>query len=140
MGVKQYEVSRRECAAGSEARRMLKRVANERRFSKHVGRQLAKIAHSNPLVVFHVILSQIEYYDNMIMPIIDSFSYMTPLALDVLAFVLPHRFADSSRTKLQPDGLTLSQWFQHLAHFTGLYYRAYPMTELHGIMDFILSR
>mmetsp|Transcript_2056 Transcript_2056/g.6812 ORF Transcript_2056/g.6812 Transcript_2056/m.6812 type:complete len:889 (+) Transcript_2056:1243-3909(+) len=139
IGVKHYELSFVECTAGFEARRMLKRVANERKFSKHVGRQLAKIAHSNPLVVFHVILCQIESYDNMIIPLIDSFAYMTPLALDVLAFMLPHRLAASSRAKLLPDGMTLSQWFQHLAHFTGLYYRTYPMTELHGLMDFILS-
>mmetsp|Transcript_19210 Transcript_19210/g.59204 ORF Transcript_19210/g.59204 Transcript_19210/m.59204 type:complete len:507 (+) Transcript_19210:1265-2785(+) len=137
--LKHYELSYMECTAGFEARRMLKRVANERRFSKHVGRQLAKVSHSNPLMVFHVILSQIESYDNMIVPLIDSLSYMTPLALDILAFMLPQRFVESTRAKILPDGMTLSQWFQHLAHFTGLFYRAYPMTELRGLIDFILS-
>jgi len=138
--LKHYELSYVECTAGFEARRVLKRVANERRFSKHVGRQLAKITHSNPLMVFHVILSQIESYDNMIVPLIDSLSYMTPLALDILAFMLVQRFGESKRAKILPDGMTLSQWFQHLAHFAGLFYRAYPMTELRGLFDFILSR
>jgi len=140
IGTKHFEVTRVECKAGYDARQALKRVANEKKNSKHVGRSLAKIAHSNPFVVFHVILSQIESYDNMIQPIVESFGFMTPLALDVLSYMLPLHLADLSRSKLQDDGITISHWFQYLAHFTGVFYRAYPQTELRPLLDFLLVR
>ena len=44
------------------------------------GIKLAKIALSNPLVVFGTIIDQIEIYDNMIAPVVESFKYMSPLA------------------------------------------------------------
>lgn len=107
---------------------------------KHVGRALAKIAHSNPFIVFHAILSQIESYDNMIQPIIESLGFMTPLALDVLSYVLQLHLADTSRRKLQNDGFNVARWFQHLASFTGVFYRAYPQAELGYLVEFLLAR
>ena len=140
IGLKHFEVARAECEAGHDARQALKRVANEKKNAKHVGRALAKTAHSNPFVVFHVILSQIESYDNMIQPIIESFGFMTPLALDVLSYMLPLHLADTSRHKLQDNGIHVSHWFQYLANFTGVFYRVYPQTELRCLIDFILLR
>ena len=140
IGLKHHEVTRAECQAGYDTRQALKRVANEKKNSKHVGRALAKTAHSNPVIVFHIILSQIESYDNMIQPIIESFGFMTPLALDVLSFMLPMHLSDASRHKLQVDGIHISHWFQYLAHFTGIFYRMYPLTELRSLVDFLLAR
>ena len=140
IGLKHFEVARAECEAGHDARQALKRVANEKKNAKHVGRALAKTAHSNPFVVFHVILSQIESYDNMIQPIIESFGFMTPLALDVLSYMLPLHLADTSRHKLQDNGIHVSHWFQYLANFTGVFYRVYPQTELRCLIDFLLLR
>jgi THO complex subunit 2 len=140
IGLKHFEVARAECEAGHDARQALKRVANEKKNAKHVGRALAKTAHSNPFVVFHIILSQIESYDNMIQPIIESFGFMTPLALDVLSYMLPLHLADTSRHKLQDNGIHISHWFQYLANFTGVFYRVYPQTELRCLIDFLLLR
>ena len=38
----------------------------------------------------HQVLSQIQRYDNFIIPVVDSLKYLTPLAYDVLACILPH--------------------------------------------------
>lgn len=108
--------------------------------SKHVGRALAKVAHSNPLVIFRVILTQVESYDNMINPIIESLGFMTPLALDVLSYMLPVHLADTSRRRLQGDGMNIAHWFQHLAQFVGVFYRAFPQTELRALIDFLMQR
>eukprot|EP00632_Arachnochrysis_sp_CCMP2950_P014795 CAMPEP_0185696548 /NCGR_PEP_ID=MMETSP1164-20130828/5200_1 /TAXON_ID=1104430 /ORGANISM="Chrysoreinhardia sp, Strain CCMP2950" /LENGTH=1141 /DNA_ID=CAMNT_0028363427 /DNA_START=161 /DNA_END=3587 /DNA_ORIENTATION=+ len=137
IGSKHYELVRAECLTGRSTRHILKRVANEKRFSKHVGRQLAKSAHSNPIVVFQVLLSQIESYDNMIVPLVESLSFMTPLALDVLAFVLPLRLR-VAREKVQKDGVNIARWFQHLAQFAGVFYRAQPSTELQGLISCLM--
>mmetsp|Transcript_30329 Transcript_30329/g.93856 ORF Transcript_30329/g.93856 Transcript_30329/m.93856 type:complete len:639 (+) Transcript_30329:488-2404(+) len=140
IGSKHFAVAQAECKAGSDARRLLKRVANEKKNSKHVGRALAKIANSNPLVIFHIILSQVESYDNMIHPIIESLGFVTPLAMDVLSYVIPVHLADTSRQRLQDDGINIAHWFQHLAQFTGAFYRAFPQAELRALIDFLMLR
>lgn len=140
VGTKHFEVAEAECKAGYHARQSLKRVANDKKNSKHVGRVLAKAAHSNPLVVFRVILSQVESYGNMIQPIVESLGFLSPLALDVLSYMLSSHLADTSRHKLQNDGINIAHWFQHLSHFTGVYYRAYPQTELQALIEFLMLR
>jgi len=136
----QLELTRAECCACYEVKQALKRLANEKKSSKQVGRQLAKIAHSNPVVLFDVLLTQVEAYDNMIHPLMDAFGFMTPLALDVLASLLPIRLSATVRPQLQFDGMNVAHWFQHLAQFTGALYRAYPATELRSLIDFVFSR
>lgn len=74
IGTKHFALAVAECAAGYAVRSALKRVANEKKNAKHVGRALAKIAHSNPVVLFHIVLSSIQSYDNMIAPIVESLS------------------------------------------------------------------
>lgn len=140
VGTKHFEVAEAECKAGYHARQSLKRVANDKKNSKHVGRALAKVAHSNPLVVFRVILSQVESYGNMIQPIVESLGFVSPLALDVLSYMLSSHLADTSRHKLQNDGINIAHWFQHLSHFTGIYYRAFPQTELQALIKFLMLR
>ena len=140
VGSKNFDVTLVECKAGRAARQTLKRVANEKKNYKQAGRALAKVAHSNPLVVFHVILAQVESYDNMIQPIVESLAFMTPLALDVLSYVLQFHLADNSRPKLQQDGINIARWFQNLAHFAGAYYRSYPQAEIGYLIDFLLIR
>lgn len=134
-----YEIAHIECCANYEVKKLLKRVANEKKSSKHVGRQLAKIAHAVPLTLFDIILSQVEAYDNMILPLIDCFFFMTPLGLDVLAYLLPTRL-ESVRPKLQLDGMNVARWFQNLSRFTGAFYKAYPSSELGSMIEFFFKR
>lgn len=72
---------------------------------KPSGRLLGKLTHSNPGIVFsyvsldlsllllllffflHQVLSQIQKYDNIIIHVVDSLKYLTPLAYDVLACI-----------------------------------------------------
>jgi len=88
--------------------------------------------------VFRVILCQVEAYDNMILPVIDCLSFVTPLALDVLSYMLPAHISDISRHKLQDDGINVAHWFQHLACFTGSFFRAFPQTELRSLVDYLM--
>jgi len=50
-----------------------------------VGRQLARLCHSNPLVVFDYILNQIQQFENLIEPVVESLKFVTNLGYDVLA-------------------------------------------------------
>ena len=100
---------------------------------------LPQIAHSNPVVVFDTILSQIQSYDNLIQPMVDAFKYLTPLAFDVLSFVLISHLASDAQ-KLKSDGTNTSQWLSALAQFCGVLYRKYPSTELSGLFQYLLAK
>jgi THO complex subunit 2 len=65
---------------------IFKRMSKEN--VKDMGRQLARVAHNNPMVVFTLMLNQIESYDNLIEMMVDSFKYMGLLSLDVMGYCL----------------------------------------------------
>ena len=62
--------------AKNSTKLVMRRLAKENVITQ--GIKLAKIALSNPLVVFGTIIDQIEIYDNMIAPVVESFKYMSP--------------------------------------------------------------
>jgi len=126
-----------ELRAGRTTRDVMKRLSKEN--IKQTGRQLAKIAHANPHVLFHAILGQIQSYDNLIQPVVDALKFATPLALDVLSFnLLTH--LNSSRDKMKGASLNLSDWLVYLSQFIGVLYRKFPQTELRGLLVLMVNR
>jgi hypothetical protein len=75
-----------EVQSSLETKYHLKRIAKDN--IKDVGRQISRIAHNNPLVVFSLILNQIESYDNLILMMVDMFKFMGKLSLDVMGYCL----------------------------------------------------
>jgi THO complex subunit 2 len=75
-----------EVESGREVRYRLRRVSMEN--VREVGKQIAKVANTNPLVVFTAILNQIESYDNLISLMVDTFEFLTSYSLDVLGYCL----------------------------------------------------
>ena len=56
--------------------------------------------------------------------------------------MLPQHLAgdgSSSRSaKLQQDGINVAHWFQYLAQFAGVFYRAFPNTDLGATIDYVV--
>ena len=80
-----------EINAGKAARYALKRLSKDT--IRDMSRQLAKVAHSNPLVVFTTILNQIESYDNMVEVMVESQRFVNELGLDVLGYCILSRLS-----------------------------------------------
>ncbi len=83
-----------EMLAGKAARYSLKRLSKDN--IRDMSRQLAKVTHSNPLVVFATILSQIESYDNMVEVMVEAQRFVNPLGLDVLGHCVLGRLSGTS--------------------------------------------
>ncbi len=66
----------------SDTRKVMRRLSKEN--YKQLGRLLGKLSHANPTVVFPVVLDQLQAYENLITPVVDSLRYLTPLSFDVL--------------------------------------------------------
>ena len=83
-----------EMVAGKATRYSLKRLSKDN--IRDMSRQLAKVTHSNPLVVFATILSQIESYDNMVEVMVEAQRFVNPLGLDVLGHCVLARLSGTS--------------------------------------------
>lgn len=97
----------------AEAERDIKSVL--RRLStdnvKTLGKSLVKIAHTNPTIVFAIVLNQVQSYDNLINPVIEAVRYLTAFGYDVLAFSLLDALS-SGKTKTKDDGTSVAMWLQ----------------------------
>mmetsp|Transcript_22674 Transcript_22674/g.46077 ORF Transcript_22674/g.46077 Transcript_22674/m.46077 type:complete len:883 (-) Transcript_22674:408-3056(-) len=128
--------------AGKAARYSLKRLSKDN--IRDMSRQLAKVTHSNPLVVFATILGQIESYDNMVEVMVEAQRFVNPLGLDVLGHCVLGRLSGSggmiNRNRLKEDGVNVSQWLQSLEIFAGEFYKARPSVEFRGILSYLMEK
>ncbi|KAL3903996.1 MAG: hypothetical protein SGILL_010236, partial [Bacillariaceae sp.] len=83
-----------EMEAGKAARYVLKRLSKDN--VRDMSRQLAKVTHANPLVVFATILNQIESYDNLVEVMVEAQRFVNPLGLDVLGYCILGRLSGST--------------------------------------------
>lgn len=108
----------------SEARKVMRRLAKEN--VRQYGRLVAKVTHSNPVVVLPLILDQLQAYDNIIPAVVDAFKYLPPLSFDVLIFCLLKSLCNPERDRLKEDGTNIASWLQNLSQFSAAIFRKYP--------------
>ncbi|XP_030836802.1 THO complex subunit 2 isoform X1 [Strongylocentrotus purpuratus] len=119
------------------AKYIMKRLTKEN--VKPSGRQLGKLSHSNPGVLFSYVLSQIQMYDNLIGPVVDSLKYLTSLSFDILAYCVIEALANPEKERMKHDETSLSLWMQSLAAFCGAMFRKYNI-ELTGLLQFVANQ
>jgi len=105
---------------------------------KPVSRTLAKLTHNCPANVLDYIVKQVQLYDNLIVPIVDSLKYLTYLSLDVLSFSIVE-ILSTAKDRLINAGMAVSPWLNSLSNFCGAVYKKYPV-ELCGILQFIANQ
>lgn len=116
---------------------IMKRLSKEN--VKPSGRQIGKLSHSNPGYIFDYILSQIQTWDNLIIPVIDSLKYLTSLSYDVLAFCVIEALGNSEKERMKHDGTSISLWFQSLASFGGSVFKKYPI-DISGLLQHVANQ
>ncbi|KAF0713416.1 Aste57867_4353 [Aphanomyces stellatus] len=118
-------------------RKIMRRLTADR--TKPTGRLLTHVALANPLVAFRTILQQLQSYENLIQPVVESVKYISPLGMDVLSFVLISELS-RPRSTFKSDGQNVSLWLSSLASFSGSFYRKYPTVELGALLSFLFQR
>ncbi|KAK7500593.1 hypothetical protein BaRGS_00008168 [Batillaria attramentaria] len=119
------------------AKYIMRRISKET--VKPSGRQLGKLCHSNPGVLFELVLSQIQRYDNFISPVVDSLKYLTAMSYDILAYCIIEAVANPEKERMKTDDTNISLWLQSLANFAGAICRKYTV-ELTGIMQYVANQ
>lgn len=129
---------RRRGAAQKQIKALMKRVSKEN--IKPVGRLIGKLSHCSPGFLFDYILLQIQIYDNLIGPVVDSLKYLTSLSYDVLGYCLVEALAQADRDRFnKDDGTSISLWLQSLANFCGAIYKKYNI-ELSGLLQYVANQ
>ena len=103
------------------------------------GRQIGKLSHTNPIIICDYILTQIQRYDNFILPIVDSLKFLTPLSYDVLSYCTIVAISDMDRDKMKHDSTNISSWLQSVATFCALAFKKYPI-ELTAIIQYVINQ
>ncbi|XP_066928394.1 THO complex subunit 2-like [Clytia hemisphaerica] len=119
------------------AKYITKRLSKEN--VKQSGRQIGKLSHSNPCVLFDHLLDQIQRYDNFIGPMVDSLKYLNPLAYDVMTFCVIEALANPDKQRMKQSDTNLSPWLQSLSQFCGAVFKKYP-TDITGLLQYIANQ
>ena len=116
---------------------IMKRVSKDN--VKPTGRVLGKLSHSSPGFLFDYILSQIQIYDNLTGPVVDSLKYLTSLSYDVLGYCVLEALSNPDKERTNHDGTTISLWLTSLSGFCGAIYKKYNM-DLTGLLQYVANQ
>ena len=130
-------LTKKRAVLQKQIKRLMQRISKEN--VKQTSRQLGKLTHSAPGLLFDYILSQIQLYDNLIGPVVDSFKYVTSLSLDVLAYSIIEALNNPEKDRTKHDGTSISLWLQSLSNFCGAVFKKYNI-ELTGILQYVANQ
>jgi THO complex subunit 2 len=102
------ELQLRKSQVERDARDYMRRLSTET--VKVMGKNLAKLAHSNPLVLFDVMLNQVMSYDNFIGPASDATRYLGSFESDTLQYTIIETFANREKGHYKEDLTSHSLW------------------------------
>jgi THO complex subunit 2 len=123
--------------SNKDTQKWLKRVS--RGNAKQTGKLLAKLSHSNPCILFDFLFMAIKSYENQIQSIITSLTSCTPLALDIIVYVLLRHMSEIDKEKLEPDG-GITPWLNNLSSFAGQFFRKYYWADPKSIFHYVCGK
>ncbi|KAJ1363788.1 hypothetical protein KIN20_023725 [Parelaphostrongylus tenuis] len=116
---------------------VLKRLSKET--VRVMGRQLGKLCHIHPITVFDYLLSQVQSFDNLIQPVVESLRFLTNLEFDILTYCIIEQLASPEKQQLKASDGKLSPWLQALATLVGAIYKKYNV-ELGGMLNYVINQ
>lgn len=131
------ELLKKRADSEKQIKNIMKRVSKEN--VKPVGRLIGKLTHCSPGFLFDYVLLQIQVYNNLINPVVDSLKYLTNLSYDVLGFCLIESLANAEKKRVKHDSTSISTWLQSLSSFCGAVYKKYTI-ELAGLLQFVANQ
>jgi THO complex subunit 2 len=129
---------RRKADIQKRSKAIMQRISKEN--VKPTSRKIGKVTNSSPvLVLFDYVLAQIQPYDNLIGPVVDSLKYLTSLSFDVLAYSIIEALSGPEKDRTKHDTTSISLWLQSLSNFCGAVYKKYNI-ELTGILQYVANQ
>uniref|UniRef100_A0A5S6QQM4 THO complex subunit 2 n=1 Tax=Trichuris muris TaxID=70415 RepID=A0A5S6QQM4_TRIMR len=107
----------------SQTRYFLKRLSKET--VKHSARLVGRLCHSYPVVVLDLILSQVQQFENLVEPVVESLRHLTSLSYDVLSYIILMQISNPDKQRLKMSDASVASWLQTLCAFTGSIFKKY---------------
>ena len=104
------ELRIRQVQADRESKGILRRLSHNTIDS--LSGPVAKLAHSNPCILFSNAVNQIMAYDNLANVVIQALRYVTNMGFDVLVFIILSALANPDKERVKDDGVNTSDWLQ----------------------------
>lgn len=73
---------------------------------------VAKLAHSNPCIIFTNAVNQVMAYDNLAGVVIQSLNFVTIMGFDVLIYIILEALSNPNKERVKDDGVNTSDWLQ----------------------------
>lgn len=127
---------RKKISLLKKAKFIMMRVTKET--IKPVSRNIGKLTHNNPAPIFSYILLQVQLYDNLIGPVVDSFKYLTSLSYDVLGYCIVDVLTEN-KERTANEAMMISPWLQSLSNFCGAVFKKYNV-DLGGVLQFVANQ
>lgn len=102
------ELRVRQAETDREAKAVLRRLTKDN-VLMYEG-TVAKLAHSNPLPFFTLVVQQVTTYENMAETAIRSMRYLTNMGFDILGFTILDALANPNKERVKADGVNTSDW------------------------------
>ncbi|XP_060532268.1 THO complex subunit 2 isoform X2 [Cylas formicarius] len=131
------ELMKKRGDSEKQIKNIMKRVSKEN--IKPVGRLIGKLTHCSPGFLFDYVLLQIQVYNNLIAPVVDSLKYLTNLSYDVLGFCLVETLANADKKRVKHDSTSISTWLQSLSSFCGAVFKKHSI-ELTGLLQYVANQ
>ena len=84
-------------------------------------------------------LAQIQVFDSLIAPTVESLRFLSGLSYDVLCFCIVESLSAPDKERTKHDGTTVSMWIQNLAVFIGTVSRKYNL-DITGLLQYIANQ
>ncbi|KHJ43040.1 rsbr [Trichuris suis] len=107
----------------SQTRYIMKRLSKET--VKQSARIFGRLCHSYPVVVLDFVLNQVQQFENLVDPVVESMRYLTSLSYDVLSYCILTQLSNPDKQRLKLTDASISSWLQTLCSFTGSIFKKY---------------
>ncbi|KAJ3795196.1 transcription factor/nuclear export subunit protein 2-domain-containing protein [Lentinula aff. detonsa] len=131
------ELRIRRVQAERESKGILRRLSHKT--IESLAGPVAKLAHSNPCILFTNAVNQIMAYDNLGSVVVQVLRSLTNMGFDVLTFVILDALANPNKQRVKDDGVNTSDWLQSIASFTGMLFRRYN-ASMSPILTYIVHQ
>ena len=119
----------------AETKDVLKRISKTN--TKPMARALGRVASASPGIVFQVMISQIESYDNLIDSVVDCARYFTYLSYDILSWSLISSLGARGRSRVQADGMLTSKWLQSISLYSGRMFKRWHVMDVTPVLQYV---
>lgn len=117
-----------------KAKHHMKRLSKET--LRFTARHLGKLCYSNPVIVLHYIVMQVQSYDNLIGIVVDALRFLPAIAIDALLYCIIETLSDANRNRKAYDGVAFAPWLTSLSTFAAQIILRYKV-EFTGFLEYI---